>query len=176
MWPVKGASVEGLKEFLYNRLDMTADFVENDMGNVVICRHVEKRPRYKDEVCVTFESKNIRDVVKAQGPNLAGCKEEAGMRLEIPDHLQKDFKSLMALAYDIKKTNPDLRRNVKFDEDNQGIYMDIQTKKEGAWRRVRPEQARTAGTRSRRRSGGPDDMDDDELRSLLGDDGETVDE
>ena len=122
----------------------------------------------KDEVCVELENKQVRDLVKAQGPNLAAYREEAGMRLQIPDCLQKDFKALMALAYDMKKKNKDLRRNVKFDEDSMGLFMDIQTNKEGAWRRIKPSQAYEALT-NRTQKNGPEDMDADEIKSLLGD-------
>ena len=141
LWPVPRADVAGLKEFLQGKLGMSESFVEEDLGEVVIKRNIERRPKYKDEVCVEFENKQIRDTIKAQGPNLASYRDEAGMRLQIPDTLQKDFKALMAAAYDMKKTNKDLKRNVKFDEESLGLFMDIQTEKDGDWRRIRPAQA-----------------------------------
>ena len=58
--------------------------------------------------------------------NLALCREEAGMRLNIPDHLKKDFAALMNLSYDLKRKDKDLKRNIKFDEDTLGLFMDIQ--------------------------------------------------
>ena len=137
------------------------------MGEVIVKRNVERRPKNKDEVCVEFENKQIRDTIKAQGPQLANYREEAGMRLQIPDSLQKDFKALMAIAYDMKKTNKDLKRNVKFDEEALGLYMDIQTEKEGEWKRVRPHQAYRA-LDNRKNRDGPAEMDEDEISSLLG--------
>ena len=88
------------------------------------------------------------------------------MRLQIPDGLQKDFKALMALAYDLKQTNKELKRNVKFDEESLGLFMDIQTDKDGEWKRVRPQQAYRA---LKARKSGPSEMQEDEIKSLLGD-------
>ena len=110
----------------------------------------------------------MRDAVKAQGPNLAKFKDDAGMRLEIPNYLQKDFKILMRLAYLLKKSNPDLRRNVKFDEDCCGLFLDMQLKKDAEWKRVKPEEAKKAV--QGRLSGGPSEMGADELKDMMGED------
>ena len=90
------------------------------------------------------------------------------MRLHIPDHLQKDFQTLMSLAFDLKKTNPQLRRNVKFDEETLGLFMDLQTDKDGDWKRVKPDQARRALSRRPKGKEGPTGLEDDEILSLLG--------
>ena len=169
LWPIKRVDVTGVKEFLMEKLDMDERFVEHDMGPVVVRRSVERKQKNKDEVCVEFENKQIRDLIKAQGPNLAKHREEAGMRLQIPDGLQKDFKALMALAYDLKQTHKELKRNVKFDEENLGLFMDVQTEKDGTWKRIRPHQAyKTLKTRRN----GPEEMEEDEIKSLLGEQSE----
>lgn len=168
---------EGVKDFLKNKLAMDEVFINEEMGPITVKRIFEKKNRNKDsnktknEAIVTFESKHVRDAVKAQGPNLANYREEAGMRLHVPDHLQKDFQSLMTLAFDLKKMNQDLRRNIKFDEDALNLFMDVQTTKDGSWKRIRPEQAKRAMA-SRPKIGGPDNIDDEEIRQLLGERGE----
>ena len=88
------------------------------------------------------------------------------MRLQIPNFLQKEFKALMKLAYLLKKTNPDLRRNVKFDEENIGLFLDMQTKKEGQWKRVRPEEAKKA-LNGLSTDEGPAEADAEELLGLI---------
>ena len=171
LWPVTEPTEAGLKKFLKEKLAMDDTFLDEDMGQVVVKRNIEKKPKNKDEVCVIFESKEIRDVVKSQGPNLANYRDEAGMRLQIPDNLQKDFKALMSVAYDLKQKNKDLKRNVKFDEESLGLYMDIQMERDGDWRRVKPQQAFKA-LANRTQKNGPRSMDEEEIASLLGGDNE----
>ena len=160
----------GLKNFLKERLVLKDEFIKEDMGEVVIKRSIKQRPKNKHEVCLIFDSKQARDLVKAQGHHLTNHREEAGMRLQIPDHLQKNFRTLMSVAYDLKKTNRNLRCNIKFDEDTLGLYMDIQKDNGEPWKRIHLDlAARTLGSRSCRRSGAPAKMEDDEILSLLGD-------
>lgn len=106
------ASVDGLSKVLKEKLAMDDVFIKEEISPVRIRRNLERKPKNKHEICVTFESKQVRDLIKAQGSNLASYRDEAGMRLQIPDHLQKDFKGLMAVAYDMKQTSPDFRRNI----------------------------------------------------------------
>ena len=88
------------------------------------------------------------------------------MRQEVPNHLQKDFLSLTSLSYDHEKRHPDLKRNVKFDEDDRGLFMDIKLKGDSDWRRVKPEQAATANKRRKRNA--TQEIRNDELQILLG--------
>ena len=102
---------------------------------------IEKKPKFKDEVIVTFEDKSTRNAVKAQAHRLTDHREEAGMRLHIPDHQQQTFRALMNLSYELKKQNPGLKRSVKFDEDTLNMFMNIQTSAGNDWKRVDSEQA-----------------------------------
>ena len=76
---------------------------------------------------------------------------------------------LMNLSYDLKKKNPGLKRNIKFDEEDNGLFMDVRMGQGEEWRRIKPERAAAA---CRRRKNWTKDLDGDELRSLLGDSGE----
>ena len=166
MWPVQDPSREGVITFLKDRLRMDADFIEEELGLVAVRKVRDPRSKLKHEVVVEFETKQVRDSVKAKAVNLAGSNDECGVRLELPVHLQKDFRLLMNLAYDMKQKNKDLKRNVKFDEDDMGLYMDVQLGKDTRWRRVKPEQAGVMAKKRKRR--GPDMLDNDELMSLVG--------
>ena len=171
LWPLQDDSRESLERFLKDKLRMDETFVKEELGKAIIKKHRDPRSKLKDEHIVIFESKEVRDAIKANAPNLANFRETAGMRLHLPNHLQKDFKSLMSLSYDLKKKNPDLKRNVKFDEDELGLYMDLQLKRDGPWRRIMPEQARNATkTSGIRKTAGPSVMQEDELTELLGGD------
>ena len=85
-------------------------------------------------------------MIKAKAHHLAEYREDAGMRIHIPNYryLQRDFKVLMKMAYSLKQKKPNLKRNIKFDEDSLGLYMDIQLSPDWQWQRVKPDQARQA--------------------------------
>ena len=108
--------------------------------------------------------------MRARASNLADHREAAGMRLELPDYLQKDFRSLMNLAFDLKKKHTGLRRNIKFDEEDLGLFMDIQKNADERWRRIKPDQAKKL---VRSRSRGPEKLNDSDIATLLGSDDET---
>ena len=166
LWPVEQANREGVARFLTDKLRMDRDFVKEETSNIEVSKVRDHRSKLKDEVIVHFESKQIRDAVRAKAANLANFGQEVGMRLELPDHLQKDFRLLMNLAYDLKKKNPDLKRNIKFDEDDLGLYMDVQMERDGPWRRIKPDPVKQL-SRTRRSARGPDMIEADELRSLV---------
>ena len=126
---MKGGDRDGLMTFLEEKLGLSRTTVEELTEGAEITKVKDPRSKLDEEAIVVFETKELRDAVKAQGPNLAKFKD-AGMRLDIPNYLQKDFKILMRLAFLLKKTNPDFRRNMKFDEDCTGLFIDIQMKKE----------------------------------------------
>ena len=126
------------------------------------------RSKIKDEAVVVFETKEIRDHVKAQAHRLANHDDEVGMRLEIPNHLQKDFRLLMKLSYTLKKKHPQLKRSVKFDEEALGMYMDIQMRTDGNWSRIKPEQAKTAMNNDPQHvADGPAEMEAGDIVDLL---------
>ena len=146
---------------------MEESFLEEDLGQVEIRKIFQRKAGNKDEVCVIFQSKDIRDAVKTKAHCLANFQGEAGMLLDIPDHLQKAFKAFMALAFDLKKKFPELKRSVKFDEDDLSLFMDFQTATEAQWKRVHPEQARKATASRRREGSGPQSLDSDVLLGML---------
>ena len=145
----------------------------DDIGEVTMKKQpLTKKQRevnIREEYCVTFESRRIRDDVKAKAANLANFRDTAGMRLSVPDHLQKDFKLLMGLSYDLKQQHNDIKRNVKFDKENLNLFMDVQLRKDGDWRRIRPEQAKQAAAgRTQAKQTDTLDLPVGELRGLLG--------
>ena len=161
---MKGTARSDLDDFLVGKLRMDKSFIE-ELGPVEIRRNLDPRSKVKDEVIVRFDCKE--DAVKAQGPNLANFRDEAGMRLHLPNHLQKDFKVFRSLSYMLKKKHTDLRRNVKFDKNDHGLCMDLQTERDGKWRRVKPEQARLATSKMGGSVGGPEALEEDEISQML---------
>ena len=165
LWPIQGGSREGLEDYLKSKSRLGQDFIDEDLGQVILTRPREPKNKNKDEYIVIFESKQIRDAVKAAAPNLANFRDAAGMRLHVPDHLQKSFQTLMNLSYDLKAKPAKLKRNVKFDEEDLDLYMDIRLSDGGEWKCVKPDQAAANNKRRGRKL----NVGEDELRRLLGD-------
>ena len=166
VWPIKEGKKENLEAFLTEKLRLSRDFIKEDLGEVMLARPKEPKNKNKDEYILTFESKQIRDAVKAAAPNLANYRDEAGMRLQIPSHLQADFQALMNLSYDLKKRHPNLKRNVKFDETDLGLFMDLRLSDATEWRRVKPTHAKAAN--KKRGVGRLKTIEEEELQELLG--------
>ena len=94
----------------------------------------------KDVVLVCFNTVEERDFVRASAKNLAGV--DAGMKLEIPDHLLGSFRVLNDLAFELKKNYKDLKRNIKFDDGNHDLAMDVRLKPGKQWKTICPDEAR----------------------------------
>ena len=165
LWPIEGGRKDSLEAFLLDKLRLEASFIKEELGQVTLMKPKEPRNKNKEEYIVTFESKQIRDAVKANASHLANHRETAGMRLHVPDHLQRDFQALMNLSYDLKKRHPALKRNIKFDEDDCGLFMDIRLSEDKEWSRVKPQQA-YAATKARRKK--TRSLNEDDLKEMLG--------
>ena len=94
-----------------------------ELGQLTITRQRDPKSMLKDEVFDELESKKARDMVKGQVHHLANHEVDAGMIIHIPNHLQKDFKTLMRLAFLLEEKYQNLKRNVKFDEESLGLYV-----------------------------------------------------
>ena len=165
LWPIPSGDRKSLDDYLKTKLRLDQTFIDEELGEVTIRKVRDPRRRNRDEHIVTFETKQIRDAVKAAASNLANFDDAVGMRLHLPDHLQKDFHALMNLSFDLKKRNPGLKRNVKFDEEDCGLFMDFRLEDKADWKRVKPAQA--AAATKRRNKKGTQDLDAEELKSLL---------
>ena len=125
MWPVSGTDLKaGLRDFLKGKLKLDAAFL-TDMGNLSIKRVAcGPRSKIRDEVIVVFSSPDVRDAVRGSARELA-AHPEAGIRLEIPHSLQPSLKALEAVSYKLKQKYPDIRRNIKFDDQEKDLILDL---------------------------------------------------
>ena len=115
---------QALKIFLQDRLRLSSATLAK-MGDISI-KKVFAAPSAKiqDEVIALFESQEICDTVRRVAKELAGEKD-AGIRLEIPRYLQSSLKSLEAVSFALKKKNPEMKRNIKFDDDYMDLVLDF---------------------------------------------------
>ena len=168
LWPIPEGSRTSLEDYLESKLRLDRSFIEEELGQVILTRVREPKNKNKDEFVATFESKQIRDEVKAAASNLANHRDTAGMKLHVPDHLQKDFQALMNLSYDLKKKHQNLKRNIKFDEEDGGLFMDLKVEEGAEWIHVKPAQALAAN--KKRGTGRTRSTNEGELRDLRGED------
>ena len=173
LWPVsrEGDLTERTREFLVNELCLDQ---QHAAGLALTVRRVgatkpapnsTRTAPIRDEVLVRFESARERDDVRSFAKNLE--RKGRGLRLEVPDHLWANFRILQQLGYELKLKNPNLRRNVLFDDAKSDLKMDI-TSDGTTWKTIYPAEARSSlekcrPSRARRLS-----MGQGELDSMLG--------
>ena len=165
VFPVKGGDLQlALKKYMHDFLDLTDEFVE-EMDSVMVRWHRDPRSKADHEVIVTFETKEVRDAVKAASKNLAGSTIKAGIRLHIPGYLSTNFKLLENLGYQTKSV-AGVQRVIKFDDDNQDVMMDVKIGEH--WKRIRPAEA-LAAKRSKTFTApsGPEEMDSSNIADFF---------
>ena len=122
--------------------------------------------RIKNEVIVTYQSTEARDVVRGAARNLAGKSSEYGVRLELPNHLKSAMSALQSVSYDIRQKYPSSRRNVLFDDSTMDLVLDICTAEGQEWKRITSSQARQRKKKNAITSGRLN-VSDGELDGLL---------
>ena len=78
------------------------------------------------------------------------------------------MRSLESTSFLLKKTNPALKRNLKFDDKVMDLVMDVKLTEDGQWKRIRPGEAAEArkGRATPSREGSVE-MDSSEIQSLF---------
>ena len=154
LWPVEGADpVAGFGVFLWEKLKLDEEFCSS-IGNVAVRQYRDPRSKAKNEVIALFENSEVADAIRGSSSNLAGMGFRAGIRLHVPGHLMTNFKLLENLGYQMRAVDSNVRRVIKFDDQNLDMMMDV--KMGDRWRRVRPPEAKAANTFSS--SNGPEEM------------------
>ena len=138
---------------------------ESEIGDDLIMdvRKIANRKRnaatVQDEAIITFDSVQTRDIVASYASNLSTWRlnnkgVNAGLRLEVPDHLCGVFRVLERHAHNLKSQNPYFRRSIKYDDVELSLVLDYCTEINGKWERVNYGDAvertrkRLRGTRS----------------------------
>ena len=159
IWPVAGAtSVEIWRAsgvFFNDVLEIpVSDLPENtveEVRRIVNKRRarpggLENTQRVADEVLVVFKDVAIRDMVMSYAPNLAktnGLPQSSGIRMEIPPHLLGVFRTLDDHGHMLRgRHGQGVKRNIKFDDGEMSLYMDLRLPGDNSWMRVDYEMAR----------------------------------
>ena len=149
-WPVEGDDlVDSFRVFMRTKLGIPNSTI-TALGDIEVTKRPGKVAEQKLEVLATFQDSEDRDLVKAAGPNLAG-QDNVGLMIHVPGHLLDNLHALNNVGYNIKQKNLGVRRTVKFDDDNQDIYMDIRINNQ--WKRITPAEAKQVANSIPRSSG-----------------------
>ena len=152
MWPIRGPDFDqSVRSFLGIMLKMEARRISEANFTVKAVSQVrDSQPA--DQVLVTFDSVSLRDEVKSLARNLAGQDRSAGTQLEAPDHLRGQFQAFQSLAWQMKKKSPALKRNIKFNDAEQSLVMDVKISAGEDWKTIFYQDARSVITQTRTRA------------------------
>ena len=165
IWPIRGTDVgKAVKAFLQQKLKIVGTAYDQ-IGKFEFGRVRETNERYPDEVVVGFGSKEVRDMVKAAGRNLAD-QQECGLRINVPAFLLDNYRLLASVGYSIKSSQTDVRRAIKFDDVARDLVLDIRINNE--WRRVTPGEAAEAARTNPAIRAGPRKLDSAGIAELIG--------
>ena len=93
-----------------------------------------------------------RDEVISHAANLKDAGKPAGVRLDIPDHLQSDFKVLIKYGNDAKNHyGKEVKHSVRFSEEDLGLFLHLGLPS-GKWIWVSPDEACEVGKFRKQRS------------------------
>ena len=124
--------------------------------------------KIKNEVVVTYQTTEARDVVKGAARNLAGKSSDYGIRLELPNYLKSAMTALQSVSYSVKQRFPLARRNVLFDDSTLDLVLDICTGEGQEWRRITSAQAKQRKKKAAKTmTGSKMNFSDGELDDLL---------
>ena len=124
MWPVSGPDLyDSAVKFLVDLLQQDPGSVPDRDEMSVRAAGAVGRTKNQGEVIIRFPDVATRDTVRSAAFHLAG--KQAGIRLEIPDMLRPSLRALENAAFNLKKTNPGMKCNVKFDDAVLDLVMDV---------------------------------------------------
>ena len=154
LWPVRGNNEHEIRSeairFIRSKLLIgTTSCPYNQIEGVRRTRQPRRmKGKVNNEILITFADKFARDCVAAGARNLADYKDEqgdptAGLRMNYPNHLGSDFKALEWYGAEMRRLHGDgTRRRIRFDDEAEGLCIDVKIPAEPEWHRVHPEAAK----------------------------------
>lgn len=151
LWPINGRSEEELRSeatrFIHQKLQVCTISCTNEQILNVRRTRQAKKSNISHELIVFFADKYARDQVVSNAKHLAEYRlpdgrPTAGMRMNYPDHLTKDFRVLEWYGAELNRRFPGTKRNIKFDDASEGLRMDVKVPHAPEWHRVYPDMAR----------------------------------
>ena len=159
LWPVKQEKNESISDaasrFVFDCLRVPhSSFSREDVQDVrkTLPRSAKRNAKtatnarpteiVHDEIIITLRSITVRDFLLSHSFNLASYtdkngKPTAGVRLEAPEHLTGQFQDFLAYGRVLHGIHGSgFKRNIKFDDRERSLYMDVKLPKADEWFRV----------------------------------------
>ena len=137
-----------LDKFFSEKLKIPTGDLSNDDINFIRRTRATKRSKIQDEVLVSFTSTAARDLVQSHAKNISSWigedgKPLAGVRMEVPERLMSDFKSLEQYGHAMReKYGREFKRHTKMDDAGLCVYLDVYLPGPKVWMRVDVDLAR----------------------------------
>ena len=150
-YPVDGNSEDqqmaSLQQFLAQKMQIPAgDLKRNQIVRVRRIR-MGRNPRMNKELLVLFSDSYARDLVLSYAKNLASFKDHlnkptAGVRIDVPNSLLTVKRALDQYGYTLRTDlGPNFKRNIKYDDAQRTLVMDVKYPDKPKWERISYEEA-----------------------------------
>lgn len=149
IWPIETeetATDEDVRDFFHHKMRVPASLA-NEVTLDVVRPAPRGHPRSKvhNEYVVAFGDQEGRDAIKAYANKLAEWNGQAGLRLEVPDHLKGSYKILEQHANTLRNLyGTGVKRNIKFDDRNDNLMLDVKLPTGPKWHNITIKQATEA--------------------------------
>ena len=157
LWPILGGNSDDLWHsagiFLGTNLGLKGK-LDKDSIKSISRVDVPSGPGVREEALVVFVSNGVRDLVMGSAAKLGPFvdsegKPTAGMRIEVPAHLQREFRVLFKYGQNLRSRHGvGTRRHVKFDDLDSTLYLNAKLPGDTTWSKITVEVARR-GLRAR---------------------------
>ena len=157
LWPVSGLTSDGYWEaagvFLGRNLGLEGKIDRSKIQSIDRVK-IPSGPTVRDEVLIVFTDAEARDLVIGAAAKLAPFvdsqgRSTAGIRMEVPGHLQHEFRALYKYGQGVRtRHGPGTRRHVKFNDVDRNLFLNVKLPGDEQWTRVSGEVAKR-GLRAR---------------------------
>ena len=141
IWPVdddgRGGLEAAIRQFFIRRMGVPEDYANNVVLDTIKPTYPSPKSKIQKEYLVTFAEIESRDAIKGYANGLAESKGQAGLRLDIPEYLKGNFRILEEHANGIRSLyGENVKRNIKFDDINQDLMLDIKLPTSSTWHNI----------------------------------------
>ena len=148
IWPVSVKQDEQpevcVRRFFIMCMKVPANLTrEVNIESVRMAVRGKENNRITDEYIVTFREAEDRDAIKSYASGLADSQGLAGLRLELPEFLKGSSRILEEHGFAVRQLyGKETKRNIKFDDRNRDLMIDIKLPGSTKWHNVTVEQAK----------------------------------